>query len=90
LTHETATAHDAPRREVHFDHHSADFTRDPWSHYARLRSECPVGHTDSYGGFWVLSRYEDVRQASLDDETFSSELPDLLIPARSSPRSGGS
>lgn len=70
---------------VEFDHHSAEFATDPWSVYERLRSECPVAHTDSYGGFWVLSRYADVRGAALDPQTFSSAMDDLLVP----PQGGG-
>lgn len=34
--------------------------------YARLRRECPVAHTDGLGGFWALTRYEDVKRAASD------------------------
>jgi cytochrome P450 len=68
------------RQDVHFDHHSPDFARDPWSVYAKLREECPVAHSDAYGGFWVLSKYEDIRQVALDDNTFSSESGVIIPP----------
>ena len=32
--------------------------------YARLRSSCPVAHTDAWGGFWALMRYDDVKRAA--------------------------
>lgn len=61
---------DAPT--VHFDHHAPEFAEDPWSVYDDLRSRCPVAYSETYGGFWVLSKYDDVKEVALDDETFSS------------------
>ena len=73
------------RAEVDFDHHDEAFAADPWSVYRGLQERCPVAHTESYGGFWVLSRYQDVRAATLRPSTFSSAMDDLLIP----PQDGG-
>src|SRR4051812_48497844 len=42
--------------------------------YRRLRAECPVARTDAYGGFWALTRYDDVRQAAADARTFISSV----------------
>jgi cytochrome P450 len=58
---------------VHFDHHSPEFAADPWSVYDQLRTECPVARSDTYGGFWVLTRYADVARVFKDDFTFSSD-----------------
>jgi cytochrome P450 len=64
-----------------FDHHDAEFARDPWATYRELRARCPVAHADTYDdGFWLLSRYADVRGASLNPKVFSSDEDDLLIP----------
>ncbi|WP_328354911.1 cytochrome P450 [Mycobacterium sp. NBC_00419] len=38
-----------------------------------LRSQCPVAWTEAHGGYWVVSRYEDVKDVARDDETFSSD-----------------
>jgi cytochrome P450 len=77
------------RPRVQFDHHSDEFARDPWSVYAAARSECPVAWNDAYGGFWVLSKYEDIKQVALDDHTFSSAdtivIPPKLINRRAIP-----
>jgi cytochrome P450 len=70
---------------VHFDHHSDEFARDPWSVYAEARSTCPVAWNDRYGGFWVLSRYEDIKRVALDDHTFSS-AETIVIPPKLSNR----
>lgn len=43
---------------------------DPYPVYRRLREEDPVHRTTH--GFWALSRFEDVFQATLDTATFSS------------------
>jgi cytochrome P450 len=55
-----------------FDHWDPELAEDPHPVYRVLRDECPVGHSDQYGGFWVISRYEDVDAAARDPETFSS------------------
>lgn len=45
---------------------------DPFPAYARLRAEEPVMY-DERIGYWVVSRYEDVKAVFDDWETFSSE-----------------
>ncbi|MGQ4598215.1 cytochrome P450 [Nocardia sp. R6R-6] len=56
-----------------FDHHAADMgEHNIWETYAELRSRCPVAHSKSHGGFWILTRYEDVIAAARDHRTFSS------------------
>jgi cytochrome P450 len=44
---------------------------DPYPTYQHLRDEAPVYHNESLG-FWALSRFDDVWDAHLDPETFSS------------------
>lgn len=44
---------------------------DPYPTYAWLRDEAPVYHNEQFD-FWALSRFEDVWDAHLDWETFSS------------------
>ncbi len=65
------------RPMVDFDHHSPEYAADPWSVYAAMRDRCPVAWSNHYGGFWVLSSYDDVAEVARDDVTFSSrhDLP---------------
>jgi len=64
-----------------FDPHDPEYALNPWEHFKRLRAECPVSHSDRYdGGFWILSKYEDVKAVSLDPERFSSD-GDLMVPS---------
>ena len=43
-----------------------------WEIFARARATCPVSRTDANGGFWLVTRYDDVRKVLEDWETFSS------------------
>jgi cytochrome P450 len=56
----------------HFDHMSPALADAFSDTLARMRSLCPVAHSDQHGGFWVVSRYEDVVRVAQDWETFSS------------------
>ncbi len=64
-------------------------TGEPFEEYDRLRGQCPVAFSDSYGGFWSLLTHAEVSRAARDWKTFSSgkgspfvEFPDF---ARSIP-----
>lgn len=67
--------------DTDFDHHSEEFAADPWPILADLRQRCPVARSGSHGGFWVLTRYEDIKQVAGDDITFSS-AETILIPPK--------
>jgi hypothetical protein len=56
----------------HFDHHSAALGRDPYPVFEEMRSKCPVAHSDQYGGFWVVSDYENVRRVLKDFRVFTN------------------
>ena len=43
-------------------------------------------HSDLYGGFWVITRYDDVTAAALDHESFTSAVPGMTIIPPSQPR----
>jgi cytochrome P450 len=42
--------------------------------FARLRTEAPVARSSAYGGYWALTRYEDVKNAAADPQTFISSV----------------
>jgi cytochrome P450 len=65
-----------------FDHNSPEFIANPYPVYSRLRETDPVHFSEAYDGYYVLTRYEDVRNALLDWELFSSARPGVTsIPA---------
>ncbi|KAJ5812200.1 hypothetical protein N7474_008501 [Penicillium riverlandense] len=40
--------------------------------YAHLRKTCPVAHVNAHGGYWILTKYDDVKNVSSDGSTFVS------------------
>ncbi|GAB3458171.1 cytochrome P450 [Actinophytocola sediminis] len=72
----------APVRE--FDHHADPAVRvDPFTAFDRFRDE-RVFWTPELGGFWVLTRYADIRALLRDTEAFSSR--ETSIPPAGWPR----
>jgi len=59
--------------------------RDAPATYADLRQRCPVAHTDRWGGFWALMKYEAIVTVASDSDGFITSVQNL-VPA--SPRSG--
>lgn len=65
-----------------FDHNAPDFIADPYPVYAALREHDPVHFSENYGGYYILTQYEDVRNALLNWQLFSSARPGVTsIPA---------
>src|SRR5437660_152877 len=67
----------SPRRQAdEFDtdlnHHSAEFAKDPLRALSELRSRCPVAKSSHWGGFWLLTGYDEVFDALHTPEIFSS------------------
>lgn len=85
----------APVRE--FNHHNDPGLRvDPFTAFDRFRDE-PIFWTDELDGFWVLTRYADIRAVLRDADTFSSRhasIPPLgwprpLVPVEIDPPDHG-
>lgn len=60
------------RPQVALNIHSADFCRENYRIYDELRSRCPVAWSTEVGGFWMLTGYDPVFEATRDDELFYS------------------
>jgi cytochrome P450 len=69
-----------------FDHHDPRLVRDPESVFGPVREEHPLIHSDLYGGFWLLTRYDDVVSAAMDCEAFSSAVPGTTLIPPTQPR----
>jgi cytochrome P450 len=57
-----------------FDIHEPSFVLNPYPAYEYLRNECPVVHGSKYGGYWLLTRFDDVRDATRDWRTYTSSV----------------
>jgi cytochrome P450 len=69
-----------------FDHHDPRFVKDPQSVFGPILEEQPLLHSDLYGGFWVITRYDDVTAAALDHESFTSAVVGTTVIPPSQPR----
>jgi cytochrome P450 len=56
---------------IHYDPSDYAIDADPYPLYQRMRDEAPLYHNEKMG-FWVLSRFADVWDATMDFETYSS------------------
>ena len=50
----------------------------PNAEYARLRRECPVAHSDAWGGFWALMKHADVAEAASDWKTYITSKQNVI------------
>jgi cytochrome P450 len=50
----------------------------PHVEYTRLRRECPVAHSDAWGGFWALLRHADVTAAAGDSATYITSKQNVV------------
>ena len=61
------------RQMIAYDPFSEDVIRDPYPIYARLREEAPCYHVAKWD-CWALSRFEDIWNASMDAESYTTTL----------------
>jgi cytochrome P450 len=55
-----------------FDHTDAQWAADPYPIWDQLREQCPVAHSDRFGGVWLPTRHDDVAAIAYDTENFTS------------------
>jgi len=46
--------------------------------FARLRARCPVAHSEAFGGFWAVTRYQDILNILLDPDTFITSVRNVV------------
>jgi cytochrome P450 len=65
---------DAPIEEMarQFHVHDPSIAADPWPVLDRLATQCPVARSEALGGFYFVSRMDDIRTVLRDPVTFSS------------------
>ncbi len=57
---------------IDFDFFDPEFIEDPFPTFNELRTNCPVAHTERWGGQWLATRYADVEAMARDSDRFSS------------------
>ncbi|WP_191239969.1 cytochrome P450 [Pandoraea pnomenusa] len=64
-----------------YDLFAGEYAEDPDALWARMRQGgCPVAHSEKWGGSWVVTRYDDVRDIALDSARFSSRAVEVAGP----------
>jgi cytochrome P450 len=58
-----------------FDHADPEYNGHTGEIWAELREQCPVAHTNRYGGTWLPVTHEDVTRVAYDTEHFSNRGP---------------
>ena len=61
-----------PELVVDFDIHDDELTPKVYERYDELRRTCPVAWSNSHGGHWIVSRYEDIHEVNRCPEIFSN------------------
>ena len=70
----TSTENFAPVADwaTDFDHADPQYNRNAHAIWAELRGTCPVAHSERYGGTWLPTTHEYVREIAYDTENFTS------------------
>ncbi|MGN7201369.1 cytochrome P450 [Arthrobacter sp. SAFR-044] len=50
-------------------------------YYEEMRRNCPVAHSEAFGGFWALFKYEDIVRIQTEHENFSTAEKNVVPPA---------
>jgi len=48
------------------------------AYYTEMRAKCPVAHSNEFGGFWALFKYDDVIRLQEDTESFSTAEQNIV------------
>jgi cytochrome P450 len=50
----------------------------PHAMFRDLRQRCPVAYSDAMGGFWAVTKYEDIVRVLTDWETFTTTIQNVV------------
>lgn len=67
-----------------YDIFDAEYVTDPYPIWSDLRNECPVAHTERWGGSWLPTKYEDVVAMARMVPELSSADPVVVRPPEAS------
>ena len=61
-----------------FDPLDPETWRDPHASYRELRARCPMARSERWGGFWLLTRYEDVLAVSKQHQSYVNSVQNVV------------
>lgn len=68
-----------------YDIFDPDYVGDPFPIWDDLRGQCPIAHTDRWGGSWLPTTYDSVAGVAHDVEHFSSRSVSVVPPPPDTP-----
>lgn len=85
------TTPSVPDWATDFEIFDPSYIENPYPIWDELRRECPVAHSDRWGGQWLPTRYEDIAAIAHDVEHFSSVQVGVIppLPMAADPLSAG-
>ena len=69
-----------------YDIFAKEYIKNPFPVWDEIRDECPVAHTERWGGSWMPTRYEDLFNIARDIQHFSSR--EVLVAPMGPPPEG--
>jgi cytochrome P450 len=64
-----------------FDVMDEGYVKDPGPVWDELREQCPIAHTTRWGGAWLPTKYDDIRDMARAAPTLSNRSPGVIPPA---------
>jgi cytochrome P450 len=56
----------------HYDHFAQEYVVDPFPLWKQMRDQEPIARSEVHGGYYIVSRYDLIREAASDGNLFSS------------------
>ncbi len=67
-----------PSRAEDFDSTGRETFDSPHQQFRNLREQCPVAWSNGWGGFWALTKYDDVVAVLSDPATFTTTVQNVV------------
>ncbi|TXS90263.1 cytochrome P450 [Parahaliea maris] len=61
-----------------FDPLAPETLESPYEEFHRLRKSCPVAHTDAWGGYWSITRHDDVEAVASDSAQYVTSVQNVI------------
>jgi cytochrome P450 len=78
------TARASRPESVTFDNTDPELIHDLYARVAEVQARCPVAWTAASGGFWMLTKYDDIVEASRDWQTYTVTQGIMIPPTGAS------
>jgi cytochrome P450 len=78
------TAGTSRPESVTFDNTDPELIHNLYSRVAEVQARCPVAWSDVSGGFWMLTKYDDIVEASRDWQTYTVTQGIMIPPTGAS------